>query len=84
MKLEKIFKSSDVTLKKNLCIFLMNKGYKIHNEKKFLYAEGNAPYMLVAHLDTVHKHLPSVICYSKDGNYMMSPQGIGGDDHCGV
>lgn len=40
--------------------------------------------MLVAHLDTVHKKLPSFICYSKDGNYMMSPDGIGGDDRCGV
>jgi hypothetical protein len=40
--------------------------------------------MLVAHLDTVHKQLPSIICYSMDGDYMMSPQGIGGDDRCGV
>ena len=84
MKCEKIFKSSDVALKKALGVSLINKGYKIHNEKKFLYAEGNAPYMLVAHLDTVHKQPPSIICYSKDGNYMMSPQGIGGDDRCGV
>ena len=56
----------------------------LHNKKDFLYAEGNAPYMLIAHLDTVHKTLPTIICYSKDGDHMMSPQGIGGDDRCGV
>lgn len=87
MKIEEIFRLTDVQLKKALRSELSEQGYKnehIHNKGKFLYAEGNAPYMLVAHLDTVHKEPPSIICYSKDGNYMMSPQGIGGDDRCGV
>ncbi len=87
MKLEKIFTMEDTNLKSALRNELKKSGYAaecIHNKPKFLYAEGNAPYMLVAHLDTVHKNLPSIICYSKDGNYMMSPQGIGGDDRCGV
>lgn len=87
MKIEKIFTLSDTNLKNSLRNELHGYGYckeKIHNKGKFLYAEGNAPYMLVAHLDTVHKSLPSIICYSKDGDYMMSPQGIGGDDRCGV
>lgn len=87
MKLETIFKLSAQKLKQNLRAELVRLGYSeksLHNKSKFLYAEGDAPYMLVAHLDTVHKDLPSIICYSKDGNYMMSPQGIGGDDRCGV
>lgn len=87
MRLEKIFRLSDVQLKKALREELIERGYNqnaIHNKAKFLYAEGNAPYMLVAHLDTVHKEPPSIICYSNDGNYIMSPQGIGGDDRCGV
>lgn len=87
MNIEKIFKLSDVKLKKALRNEMVQLGYAegaLHNTKDFLYAEGNAPYMLVAHLDTVHKSTPSIICYSKDGNYMMSPQGIGGDDRCGV
>lgn len=85
MKIEKIFTLSAAKLKTALRSEMMSLGYsEIHNEKKFLYAEGNAPYMLVAHLDTVHNEPPSIICYSKDDKYMMSPQGIGGDDRCGV
>jgi hypothetical protein len=87
MNIEKIFTLSDVKLKKALRNEMVKLGYSegtLHNKKDFLYAEGNAPYMLVAHLDTVHKTLPSIICYSKNGDYMMSPQGIGGDDRCGV
>jgi hypothetical protein len=87
MKTEKIFTLTAHALKKALAVELLEYGYvkgEIHNKNKFLYAEGNAPYMLVAHLDTVHKQVPSIICYSQDGNYIMSPQGIGGDDRCGV
>lgn len=87
MKTEKIFTLSANELKKTLAKELLKYKYnnsEIHNKGKFLYAEGDAPYMLVAHLDTVHTKLPSIICYSKDGDYMMSPQGIGGDDRCGV
>ena len=40
--------------------------------------------MLVAHLDTVHSQRVHDICKSDDGNILMSPQGIGGDDRCGV
>ncbi|MBR1419562.1 MAG: hypothetical protein IJ575_00670 [Selenomonadaceae bacterium] len=40
--------------------------------------------MLVAHLDTVHEKPVRDICVSADGNILMSPQGIGGDDRCGV
>lgn len=85
MTFERIFTLPEESLKRALHLQLKKHGYKaIHNKEKFLYAEGDAPYMLVAHLDTVHKELPSIICYSRDGNYMMSPQGIGGDDRCGV
>lgn len=87
MNFEQIFTLSATKLKNTLSAELLGRGYdktSILNKKKFLYAEGNAPYMLIAHLDTVHKKLPSIICYSKDGNYVMSPQGIGGDDRCGV
>ena len=40
--------------------------------------------MLVAHLDTVHEQPVRDICRSEDNNIWMSPQGIGGDDRCGV
>jgi hypothetical protein len=87
MKLEKLFKYSAEELKDALYVELINAGYQtdnLHNKNMFLYAEGDAPYMLVAHLDTVHKDRADIICYSKDGNFIMSPYGIGGDDRCGV
>ena len=50
----------------------------------FILVHGQAPVMLVAHLDTVHEQPVKDICVSADRNILMSPQGIGGDDRCGV
>lgn len=51
---------------------------------KYILIPGEAPVMLIAHLDTVHKERVKQICKSDRGNILMSPQGIGGDDRCGV
>ena len=51
---------------------------------KFLLVKGEAPVLIVSHLDTVHKEPVQTICTSQKGNILMSPQGIGGDDRCGV
>lgn len=50
----------------------------------FILVRGTAPILLVAHLDTVHEKPVRQICKTADGNILMSPQGIGGDDRCGV
>ena len=50
----------------------------------FILVRGEAPVLLLAHLDTVHHEPVRQICKSHDGNILMSPQGIGGDDRCGV
>ena len=50
----------------------------------YILVPGEAPIMLLAHLDTVHEKPVKQICKSPDGNILMSPQGIGGDDRCGV
>ena len=54
------------------------------NKGNFILVHGQAPVMLVAHLDTVHEQPVKDICLSSDRNILMSPQGIGGDDRCGV
>ncbi|MBQ6001371.1 MAG: hypothetical protein IJL18_00785, partial [Synergistaceae bacterium] len=54
------------------------------NEGGYILIPGKAPIMLLAHLDTVHKEPVKQICKSPDENILMSPQGIGGDDRCGV
>lgn len=95
--IHKIFKASEATLFRNLPK-LLGKYYKedniiVHNNNNsssFIYAKGTEPYMLVAHLDTVHKNLCTKINYSfvkingKITTHISSPQGIGGDDRCGV
>lgn len=62
----------------------MFKGRVICRKKAYVLVHGEAPIMLVAHLDTVHEQTVKEICMTKDGNILMSPQGIGGDDRCGV
>lgn len=62
--------------------YLSNKGYKVINEDGFLYAKGDIPVLLVAHMDTVHK-LKCTQIIEQDGK-ISSPQGIGGDDRCGI
>ena len=50
----------------------------------YILVKGEAPVLLVAHLDTVHPQPVKQICRTDDGGMLMSPQGIGGDDRCGV
>lgn len=59
-------------------------GKCVVSKDNFILVRGKAPVMLIAHLDTVHKEPVSKICKTADGNILMSPQGIGGDDRCGV
>lgn len=82
--LNKIFRMTQKELKASLKEKLQRRYETVIAEDGFLYAEGNLPVILVAHLDTVHHEVPSIIYYSQEGRYVMSPQGIGGDDRCGV
>ena len=81
---ENVLRLRQSELKTALLEELWEMGYVPISQKGFLYAPGKVPVLLVAHLDTVHCEPPSIICYSKDGRYIMSPQGIGGDDRAGV
>lgn len=81
-KLEEFLRPTQTQLFKNLCE--MYHGKSLYIKGKFILVKGTAPILLVAHLDTVHKEPVRDICTSADGNILMSPQGIGGDDRCGV
>lgn len=77
-----ICRLSQPALKTYMQEYLRSLQYNVINEDGFLYAKGTVPVMLVAHMDTVHK-LP---CYeiTEVHGRLSSPQGIGGDDRCGV
>lgn len=83
MKFVDILKSTQPSLKKKLNTFLKTKGYNPIKKYGYLYAKGEIPVMVVAHMDTVHDESVKDICYSETG-IIMSPQGIGGDDRCGI
>lgn len=53
----------------------------VHTEDYLMY-HGDTPIMLVAHLDTVHK-VPVQTIFKNRGVW-SSPEGIGGDDRCGI
>ena len=80
--LEDFLRPTQKKLFKRLCKKF--KGNTLISKGNFILVGGQAPVMLVAHLDTVHSQRVHDICKSDDGNILMSPQGIGGDDRCGV
>ena len=79
--LEDFLRPTQKQLFKRLCKKF--KGKTLISKGNFILVKGVAPVMLVAHLDTVHEQPVKDICTSADGNIIMSPQGIGGDDRCG-
>ena len=81
---ETILRLPQMELKKRLKAELKSRGYPVTDKPGYLYAEGTIPVLLVAHMDTVHRQPVEQICYSEDRAVAMSPQGIGGDDRCGV
>ena len=82
ISLKQILPLSQFQLFHFLCKYY--RGNYIAGKKNFILVKGVAPVLLVAHLDTVHAEPVKQICASADGNILMSPQGIGGDDRCGV
>lgn len=81
---EKICRMSQKSLKNHVKQRLQVTHGKAIVEDGFVYAQGKFPVLLVAHMDTVHKNLPNLIVYDDTGDIISSPQGIGGDDRCGV
>lgn len=81
---EKILRQTQPDLRRMLDRHLKDLGYHTVSKRGFLYAPGDVPVLLVAHLDTVHPQPVQVICYSEQKRVAMSPQGIGGDDRAGV
>jgi hypothetical protein len=79
-----ICKATQPQLKKYVQTQLRTTHPNVISEDGFVFAEGKFPVLLVAHLDTVHAKTPHKIKYMDNNDVISSPQGIGGDDRCGV
>ena len=88
-----ICKMSQKKLKQYLCGLMKN----MYGEENtiigdgYIYCRGDIPVLLTAHMDTVHKETVKDfyedIQIDEQGNekhIISSPQGIGGDDRCGI
>lgn len=84
MNIIEICKTPQEALKIRLEKELTDLGYTPISADGFIFAQGTHPVLLVAHMDTVHHDKCTIVCASEDGKYLMSPQGIGGDDRCGI
>ena len=82
--LKEVLQTSEMELKQLCKEKLLEAEYKVYDGDGFLYAPGEIPILLVAHLDTVHLLKPSEIYFDRMQSVLWSPQGIGGDDRCGV
>lgn len=72
-------------IKKAIPIMLRKVGYEPKVEKKFIYAEGNIPIALVAHMDIVGKEPPKKFYYDQNKRIMWAGGHIlGADDRAGI
>lgn len=79
-----ICRFSQKSLKKYVTDKLKETHKEVVSADGFVFAKGSFPVLLVAHMDTVHRKLPSCIVWNSVAKTLSSPDGIGGDDRCGV
>lgn len=64
---------------------LLRAGYTdLIQTQDYLYAPGELPVLIVAHVDTVHRREAPEIWYDRKTMVLTAPDGIGGDDRAGV
>lgn len=81
---EQIVKMNEVSLLKTMNTYLKRFYNKVSYTKDYVYAIGDIPITLVAHVDTAFKERPEDIFYDRVKNVLWSPQGLGADDRAGV
>ena len=83
-KLKALFKMSQKGVKAYAATLLTETHDEVIVDDGYVYAQGTFPVLLVAHLDTVHKDRVQTFFYNSKTEAYSSPQGIGGDDRCGI
>ena len=81
---EKLCGLSQEGLKRTLGLVLRSKYEKVVETPDYIYAIGNIPIALVAHMDTVFVKPATEVFYDRQKNVIWSPMGLGADDRAGV
>lgn len=82
MHLDKILKLTDEGLSIRMEKELFRQGYNVIHGNGYYFAEGSIPVLLIAHINSIHEEQPIEICKSE--NFWMAPEGIGGENRCGI
>lgn len=84
---EQICRYSQKNVKKYVARELRNIGYEdVCIDDGFVFAKGEIPILICAHMDTVHESVPTKIykATEKGTTKVFAREGIGGDDRCGI
>ena len=81
---EQIVKMSQPTLKRVMAKWLKEKYQQVVETKDYIYAIGDIPVALAAHMDTVFSKPVESLYYDTRKNVMWSPEGLGADDRAGI
>lgn len=82
--IEQLFGLSQASLKKAVTSILRSNYKEVVATDQYVYAIGDIPIALTAHLDTVFKNPPKEIFYDQRKGVLISPDGLGADDRAGV
>ncbi len=84
-QLIEIIRLQQSDLKRTISKNLEKKGMQVKEDIGYVYAQGDLPILLVAHLDTYTNQLPKTLEYDSYFEEIYGhKEAIGGDDRCGV
>lgn len=81
---ESIVKMTQPSLKKVMSRWLSEKYTDVIETKDYIYAKGDIPIALAAHMDTVFTKPVENLFYDTRKNVMWSTEGLGADDRAGI
>lgn len=82
--LKSVIELKQSSLQKVLKNYLKQKYKEVYSTLDYIYAKGDIPIALVAHMDTVFENPPSNIYYDREKGVLWSPEGLGADDRAGI
>ena len=83
--LEALLKISEEGLHAAMPTILEDNGYEeIIKTDSYIIAKGDIDICLIAHMDIIHPHPPTVVIMNTCGDKLWSPSGLGADDRAGI